>query len=93
LDDVICPVCSDRGAEVRPVSWNVRCTACGWDFLEGYGGEEPDVPVINVQDALRVLQGHHMEFGCVVADVSSFQILLPGEWTWGSLAEAITEEN
>lgn len=91
LDDVLCPVCSDRGAEPDPVSWNVRCTKCGWDYLATYGGEEPDIPVINARDALTVLRDHQPEVGCVVMDISNLQVQLPGEWNWRPIAEIIIE--
>jgi len=91
LDDVACPVCSGRGPEPVPPSWDVRCLHCGWSLFT-YEGDEPDIPVINAADAVKVLQGHYKESGCAIADVKNFQVLLPGDWEWQSLAGVINGE-
>ena len=91
LDDVICPVCSDRGPEPDVPSWDIRCRACGWLYLEQYFGEEPDIPVIDVRDALKALAEHHEPGNCLVVDVARFEVLVPGEQDWKLLSDVISQ--
>ena len=82
LSDVVCPTCS--GAERPPVegSWNVQCTSCGWEYLEGLDDDtEADELLHTEQEAKDVAKDHDCE--------PEFRLMPPGpDAKWSEPKEA-----
>jgi hypothetical protein len=75
LSDVVCPVCSDRGPDPGPPTWDVQCGVCQWRFTDDWG--IIGVPLLTAWEALQVAKKHDDK--CFSA---SYTMLDPDSGLW-----------
>lgn len=56
ISDTVCPVCSDRGPDPGPPTWDVHCVLCGWKFTDDWGTSL--VPLLTAWEASTVIARH-----------------------------------
>lgn len=81
--DVVCPVCSGRGPDPGPPTWDVECRFCHWKFTDDW--QLTSDAVLTAWQTMNVIKDHN--FRCQGWDDSTdylveYRVLDPADMTW-----------
>lgn len=77
LAATVCPVCSDRGPDPGPPTWDIRCLFCEWRYTDAW--DIDSVPVLTAWEAWSLIQRHE---GQCAPEMTRYEVLDPDTMTW-----------
>lgn len=81
--DVVCPVCSGRGPDPGPPTWDVVCLFCKWRYTDGWTLDSTALTV--PQQVLNVIKEHNRDCQAFLDPeeyLIEFDVLDPNTFCW-----------